>query len=214
MGTERTQIRRSPHKQVADAESLNAILARAIIAHVGIVVDGQPFVLPVACAPYKDELLLHGSTASRLFKALASGTPACVSITLVDALVLARTSFDSSMRYHSLMALGKARLIEDNEKVGALEVLTEHLFPERSSELRSSNEQEVKATAIVAFPLSEVSIKVSLSAVADAYSEPESRIWAGIVPISSNYERPIPSDDLLAGISVPEYISRWPKNRI
>ncbi|MDP1711084.1 MAG: pyridoxamine 5'-phosphate oxidase family protein [Candidatus Nanopelagicaceae bacterium] len=214
MGTVRTKVRRSPDKQVDDPEVLRAILARAIIAHVGIAIEGQPFVIPVACAPFKDELLLHGSTASRLFKALAAGTPACVSITLVDALVLARTSFDSSMRYHSLMAFGKARVIEVDEKVAALEALTDHLFPERAIELRQSNEQEIKATSILAFPLSEISIKVSNSVVDDAKTEPDTNIWAGIVPLSSDYELPIPAEDLRPGISVPEYISRWPKNRI
>ncbi|MDP1719813.1 MAG: pyridoxamine 5'-phosphate oxidase family protein [Candidatus Nanopelagicaceae bacterium] len=214
MGTDRTKVRRSPDKQVDDPEILRAILARAIIAHVGIAIDGQPFVIPVACAPFKDELLLHGSTASRLFKTLATGTPACVSITLVDALVLARTSFDSSMRYHSLMAFGKARVIEMDEKVAALEALTDHLLPERAIELRQSNEQEIKATSILAFPLSEISIKVSKSVVDDAKTELETNIWAGIVPLSSDYELPIPAQDLRPGISVPEYISRWPKNRI
>lgn len=214
MGTERTKVRRSPDKQVDDPEILKAILARAIIAHVAISIDDQPFVLPVACAPYQDELLLHGSTASRLFKALASGISACVSITLVDALVLARTSFDSSMRYHSLMALGKARVIEADEKVAALDALTEHLFPERAIELRQSNEQEIKATSILAFPLSEISIKVSKSVVDDAKTEPDTNIWAGIVPLSTDYGRPITADDLLPGVPVPAYISRWPKNRI
>lgn len=214
MRTDRTHVRRSPHKQVDDPETLKTILSRAIIAHVGITIDGQPFVLPVACAPFKDELLLHGSAASRLFKALSSGTPACVSIALVDALVLARTSFDSSMRYHSLVAFGKARVIEEEEKVVALEALTDHLFPERAGELRQSSEKEIKATSVLAFPLSETSIKVSESFVDDAKTEPASNIWAGIVPISSDYGQPIPADDLRPGISVPEYISRWPKNRI
>lgn len=214
MRTDRTQVRRAPHKQVDDSETLRAILARAIIAHVGISIDGQPFVLPVACAPYGDELLLHGSTASRLFKALLSGTPACVTITLIDALVLARTSFDSSMRYHSMMAFGSARFIDEDEKLSAFEALTDHLFPERAAELRASSEKEIKATTILAFPLSEVSIKVSESSVDDAETEPESSIWAGVVPISSTFDRPIPAGDLKPGIPVPDYISRWPKNRI
>lgn len=214
MGTDRTKVRRSPAKQVDDPDILRAILARAIIAHVGITIDHQPFVLPLACAPFKNELLLHGSTASRLFKALASGTPACVSITLVDALVLARTSFDSSMRYHSLVAFGKARVVGTDEKVAALEALTDHLFPERAGELRQSSEKEITATSVLAFPLSEISIKVSKSFVDDAKTETDSNIWAGIVPISSDYGQPIPANDLPPGISVPEYISRWPKNRI
>ena len=118
MGTERTKVRRATHKQVDDHVTLKAILARAIIAHAAISIENQPFVLPVACAPFRDELLLHGSTASRLFKALSSGVPACVNITLVDALVLARTSFDSSMNYHSLVAFGSARVIADDGIAG------------------------------------------------------------------------------------------------
>ena len=214
MGTDRTTVRRSAHKQVDDQETLKAILARAIIAHVAISIDDQPFVLPVACAPFKEELLLHGSTASRLFKALSAGIPACVNITLVDGLVLARTSFDSSMRYHSLMAFGRARVIEKEETVPALEALTDHLFPERARELRQSSGKEIKATSILAFPLNEVSIKVSESYVHDAESEPDTNIWAGIVPITSTYGEPIPSEDLKPGIEIPEYISRWPENRI
>jgi len=214
MGTDRTKVRRSAHKQVHDPETLKAILARAIIAHVAISIGDQPFVLPVACAPFKDELLLHGSMASRLFKALSSGAPACVNITLVDALVLARTSFDSSMQYHSLMAFGRARVIASKEKLAALEALTDHLFPERAKELRQSNAKEIKATSILAFPLGEVSIKVSKSYVHDGESEPNRKIWAGTVPITSTYGEPIPSEDLRPGIEIPKYISHWPKNRI
>ncbi|MBI3429213.1 MAG: pyridoxamine 5'-phosphate oxidase family protein [Actinobacteria bacterium] len=214
MGTDRTTVRREAHKQVEDQATLKAILARAIIAYVAISIDNQPFVLPVACAPFGDELLLHGSTASRLFKALASGLPACVNITLVDALVLARTSFDSSMQYHSLMALGTARVIPDREKLSALNALTEHLFPERAKELREPSSKEMKATSVLAFPLNEISIKVSNSYVHDAQSEPSTNIWAGVIPILSTYGEPIPSEDLKSGIEIPEYISLWPKNRI
>ena len=214
MGTDRTKVRRAAHKQIDDNATSNSILARAIIAHVAISINGQPFVLPLACAPFKDELLLHGSTASRLFKALSSGVPACVNITLVDALVLARTSFDSSMRYHSLVAFGSARVLGDGEKLSALNALTEHLFPGRSKELRDSSLKELKATSILAFPLNEMSIKVSNTSVNDAESEPNTDIWAGVLPISSTYGEPIPAEDLKAGIKIPEYISHWPENRI
>ncbi len=214
MGTERTKVRRATHKQVDDHVTLKAILARAIIAHAAISIENQPFVLPVACAPFRDELLLHGSTASRLFKALSSGVPACVNITLVDALVLARTSFDSSMNYHSLVAFGSARVIADEEKLAALNALTEHLFPGRSGELRDSSLKEMKATSVLAFPLDEISIKVSNGYVNDAESEPNTDIWAGVLPISSVYGEPTPSEDLKPGIKIPEYISHWPENRI
>lgn len=214
MSTERTQIHRAPQKQVFDPEIVRVILARAISAHVAIALDGQPYALPVVCAPYGDELLLHGSNASRLFKALMAGTPACVTITLVDALVLARSSFESSMHYHSLMALGSARTIDEEEKRLALQALTDHLFPERRKELRKSTDQEIMATAILAFPLTEISVKVSSGEPDDPESDLDADVWAGIVPISSVYENPIPAKNLKPGIAVPEYIARWPKNRL
>lgn len=213
METDRTKIRRAPHKQVFEPEAARRILERGIIAHVAISIDGQPYCLPVAFAPYGDELLLHGSSASRLFKALADGTPACVTITLVDALVLARSSYESSMHYQSLMALGSARLLDEEEKRPALQALTDHLFPERRSELRKSTEQEIKATTIVAFPLNEISIKVSDAQPDDSEQDCESNVWAGILPIETKYGTPIPADNLRSGIPAPEYISRWPKNR-
>lgn len=214
MGTDRTKVHRAPHKQVFDPAAARRILERAIIAHVAISIDGQPYALPVACAPFGDELLMHGSSASRLFKALSEGAPACVTITLVDALVLARSSFESSMHYQSLMAFGSARLLNDEEKRPALQALTDHLFPERRNELRKSTEKEIKATTILAFPLSEISVKISNGQPDDPDSDLEANVWAGILPITSTYGTPIPAENLRPGITVPEYISRWPINRL
>ena len=214
MGSDRTKVRRAPHKQVFEPGEVRRILDRAIVAHVAVTDQNQPYCLPVACAPFGEELLLHGSTASRLFKSLASGTPACVTITLVDALVLARSAFESSMHYESLMALGKARSLEGQEKRTALCALTAHLFPERVNELRDSTEQELKATSVLAFPLNEISIKISNGQPDDAESDLDSDVWAGIVPVSTNYGTPISADNLKSGIIVPEYISRWPENRL
>lgn len=214
MTTARTKVHRAPHKQVFDPAAARRILERAIIAHVAICVDGQPYALPVSCAPYGDELLIHGSPASRLFKELTAGTSACVTVTLVDGLVLARSAFESSMHYQCLMAFGSARLLEGEEKSAALEVLTDHIFPERRRELRESTEKEVNATTIVAFPLTEISIKVSEGQPDDPESDLESNVWAGILPITSTYCVPIPAVNLRAGIKSPEYISRWPKNRL
>lgn len=214
MTTARTKVHRAPHKQVFDPAAARRILERAIIAHVAICIDGQPYALPVSCAPYGDELLIHGSAASRLFKELAAGASACVTVTLVDGLVLARSAFESSMHYQSLMAFGSARLIDGDEKSAALEVLTDHLFPERRSELRESTEKEVNATTIVAFPLKEVSVKVSAGQPDDPESDLASNVWAGILPITSTYCAPIPAVNLRPGIKTPDYISRWPKNRL
>lgn len=214
MGSDRTKVRRAPHKQVFAVEDARRILERAIIAHVAITDENQPYCLPVACAPFGDELLLHGSTASRLFRVLASGAPACVTITLVDALVLARSSFESSMHYQSLMALGMARSLEGDVKRAALRALTSHLFPERISELRDSTDQELKATSVLAFPLNEISVKISDGQPDDPESDLSSQVWAGIVPIVSTHGLPIPADNLKSGIALPDYISRWPENRL
>ena len=211
---DRTKVHRSPAKQVFDPEVVRAITARAVLAYVAIVEDGQPFCIPVVCAPYKGELLLHGSSASRLFNALAAGTPACVTITHLQALVLARSAFDSSMRYQSLMALGSARPLHDQEKSEALNALTDHLFPERRHQLRPTTKQEMQATSILAFPLTEVSIKVSSTIPEDPDPILDAGVWVGILPITATYGPPIPVDDLDPGIHSPEYISRWPINRI
>lgn len=214
MESDRTKVHRAPHKQINDPAVGRGILERAIIAHVAIAIADQPYCLPVTCAPYGDELLMHGSVASRLFKALADGAPACVTITLVDGLVLARSSFESSMHYQSLMAFGRARLLSDEEKRPALQALTDHLFPERRAELRKSTEQELKATAVVAFPLNEISIKVSQGQPDDPESDLGADVWAGILPIHSTYGHPISADNLRSGIPIPDYISRWPGNRL
>jgi nitroimidazol reductase NimA-like FMN-containing flavoprotein (pyridoxamine 5'-phosphate oxidase superfamily) len=208
--TERTEVHRAPHKQIFDVEVARAIVARAIVAHVAITVDYQPYVIPLACAPYGMELLLHGSTASRVFKTLASGAPACVTITHVDGLVLARSSFESSMHYQSLMALGRARLIDENEKRPALQALTDHLFPQRRAELRKSTENEIKATSIVAFPLTEISVKVSSGEPDDPESDLESDVWAGVVPLKISYGTPVAAKNLRPHIAVPSYINNWP----
>lgn len=214
METDRTKVHRAPHKQVYEPAVARRIMERAIVAHVAVSIDGQPYCLPVACAPFGGELLIHGSTASRLFKTLSEGALACVTITHVSGLVLARSSFESSMHYESLMAFGKARLLSNEEKRPALQALTDHLFPNRRSELRPSTEKEIKATTVLAFPLSEISLKVSDGQPDDPESDLGAEIWAGVLPITSSYGTPIPADNLRVGIAAPEYISGWPINRI
>jgi nitroimidazol reductase NimA-like FMN-containing flavoprotein (pyridoxamine 5'-phosphate oxidase superfamily) len=211
---DRTQIRRSPHKQTHDESALRKILSRAILAHVAIVDEGQPICIPVACAPYENEVLLHGSTASRLFKLLASGTPACLTITSIQGLVLARSAFDSSMHYESLIAFGSARVIEGEEKIRALNALTDHLFPERRAELRASTKQELAATTVLAFPLDEVSIKISDNEPEGGDEDTSSNLWIGTVPIISTYGEPLGIQFGSDVAAAPSYISHWPINRI
>ncbi|MCX6430580.1 MAG: pyridoxamine 5'-phosphate oxidase family protein [Actinobacteria bacterium] len=204
-----TKIHRAPHKGNTDPEVAKQIISSAKICHVAISVEGQPFSIPVACAPYGDEILLHGSKASRLFKTLASGAQACLTITHLDALVLARSSFESSMHYRSLMAFGAARELESDEKFSALDLLTEHLFPQRTCELRKSTSQEIAATTILAFPLTQISVKVSAGEPDDVKEDLSSDVWAGFVPIRTMYGEPIAAANLRPGIPVPDYIATW-----
>ncbi len=147
--TKRTTLHRIPHKEVKDRQALYQILDAALVGHVGFAHDGQPFVIPVAIARDGDSLLLHGSKASRLFKTLASGAPCAVSVTHLDALVLARSAFESSMNYRSALVLGVASELEGEEKVRAFDVFTDHLLPGRRASLRPLNEQEIKQTSIL-----------------------------------------------------------------
>ncbi len=207
--SDRTKVHRSPHKQNFDPQLAQSIIDRAIIAHVGITVDGQTYVLPVACAPFKGELLLHGSNASRMFKALMDGASACITITHLKGLVLARSSFESSMHYESLMALGKGRTLEADEKLAALDALTDHLFPGRRKELRKSLTQEVLATSIVAFPLNEISVKISDGDPVDNEMDADADVWAGVLPMKIIYTTPVAAQNLKPGIPIPEYIATW-----
>lgn len=209
-GKRATPIKRLPHKESHDRKDLLEVLNRSRVAHVAID-DGGPVIIPVAVAPWRDgsELLLHGSTASRLFKKLSEGSAACISLTVLDGLVLARSAFESSMNYRSLIAFGSARNLEGAEKEEALLALTEHLFPERTAELRASTDKELRATSIVAFPLADYTIKVSDKEPEDPEEDLKERVWAGVVPIHQVLGEPVPASNLDPEIKLPEYIKRW-----
>jgi nitroimidazol reductase NimA-like FMN-containing flavoprotein (pyridoxamine 5'-phosphate oxidase superfamily) len=207
--TERTRIRRLPKKAVDDRAVLYSILDSALVAHIAIVEGGQPYALPVGCARDGDRLLLHGSSASRLFAVLSNGTPCCASITLLDGLVMARSSFESSMHYRSVMILGSAMVLVGSEKERALDVLTEHFLPGRLSEIRKSTAKELKATSVVALPLKEFSIKVSAGEPDDLPEDLDAPIWAGIVPMIHSWGQPRPAANLKPGILPPNYLANW-----
>ena len=210
--TPRTTVKRLPEKAVRDADAVSTILAAGLVAHVAVVEDDQPFVIPVAYAPYGDEILLHGSSASRAFRLLAAGAPTCVTITLLDGLVLARSAFESSMNYRSVMILGNARELTGDEKLAAAEALTEHLLPGRWAEIRPPSAQEMKATSIVSMSLAECSVKISAGGPDDV---PEdlldpvySRVWAGVVPILEYFGSAEP-DDMSGDTPEPPYLTEW-----
>ena len=159
--TERTQVKRLPKRAVYDPAQVHAILDEAFICHVGFVSDGQPFVIPTGYARSGDQLYIHGSAASRMLRALGQGAQLCVTVTLVDGLVLARSAFHHSMNYRSVVVLGQARLVTDpEEKTAALALFTNHIVPARWDEVRQPTEQELKSTTVLALALDEVSAKV------------------------------------------------------
>ena len=210
--TSRTTVKRAPDRAVRNVEALHAILDAGLVAHVAVVVDGQPFVLPVGYARLDDEIVFHGSTASRLFTRLAEGQPTCVTVTLLDGLVLARSSFESSMNYRSVMILGVARRLEGDEELAALKAISDHLLPGRWDDIRPPAPQERKATMTMALPLTECSVKVRTGGPEDLeedLADPVySRVWSGVVPLIETFAAPQP-DDLSRDTPVPDYIGRW-----
>ena len=199
----RTQIRRLPEKAVPDVAALHAVLDAGLVGHAAVVADGQPFVLPLAYARDGDRLLLHGSTGSRLMRALAGGAPTCFTVTLLDGLILARTAFESSMRYRSAMVLGRCvALLGDDAELG-LQRLTERLTPGRWENLRPPSRKELAATTIVALSLAEWSVKVSAGWPDDLDDDLDWPVWAGVVPLSQQWGAPLPSPDLRGAFAPP-----------
>lgn len=217
--SERTRVRRSPEKQQHDVAARDAVLAAALTGVVAVVDDGQPFALPVAVAPDADpatgaaRLLVHGSTGSRLFRLLATGAPACLTVTLLDGLVLARSQFESSMHYRSVVVLGRFAPVAADDTARALTVLTEHLMPGRSADARAASRKEAAATLVLAVGLDEWSLKVSAGEPDDDPADLDRPVWAGVVPMHHVWGEPRPAADLRAPLPVPAYVGRWPEGR-
>ncbi len=209
----RTRVRRLPGRQVDNRAALDALLACALVGHAAVVQDGQPFVLPVAVAPDGDRVLCHGSTASRLFRALAGGAPTCLTVTVVDGLVLARSQFESSMHYRSAVLLGRCEVLTGDDKARALAVLTEHLMPGRSADARPPSSRELAATTVLALALDEWSLKVSHDPPEDAASDNDRPVWAGTVALQHVWGPTTPAPDLVGDHPVPAYVGAWPEGR-
>lgn len=206
--TERTRIRRLPEKAVADLAVLHAILDGARVAHVGFADDeGRPVVIPTGAARDGDRLLLHGSTGSRLFRRLARGVEACVTVTHLDGMVLARSAFESSMHYRSAMVFGRAAEVDD--KVAALRAMSEAWLPGRWDTLRAPNPRELAATMVLALPLDEWSAKVSDAPPTDAPEDLDAPVWAGVLPIVTSYGEPVPAPDLRGAPPFPKESTGW-----
>jgi hypothetical protein len=208
--TQRTRIVREPQRAVYDRAAAYKILDEGFICHVGFVLDGQPFVIPTGYGRIGDNLYIHGSSASRMLRNLDQGIPVCVTVTLLDGLVLARSIFNHSMNYRSVVVLGTAVAVRDpEEKLEALRLLSEHIIPGRWEDSRKPNEKELKATLALRLPITEFSAKVREGDVIDDEEDYSFPIWAGIVPLSTVAGTPIDDARLVPGQEVPEYARNY-----
>ncbi len=211
--TLKTKLRRLPKRGSYDRELIYGILDEAFICHVGFVVDSQPFVIPTAYARVEDRLLIHGSAASRMMRSLAEGIEVCVTVTLLDGLVLARSAFHHSMNYRSVVVFGKASFVRDErEKFDALHAFTEHIIKGRWADVRPPNENELKATTVLSLPLQEASAKVRKGHPVDDEADYELNAWAGEMPLRLTTGAPAPDARLAAEINLPSYVSNYARS--
>ena len=208
--THRTELRRLPKRGFHDSATINEILDAGFLAHVGFQVDDQPFVIPTLYGRHDGRLYLHGSAASRMLGELAEGVHACVTVTLVDGLVLARSAFHHSMNYRSVVAFGTASRIEGElQKKDALRIISEHLIRGRWDDVREPNAKELKATSVLEFVIEEASAKVRQGPPLDDEEDYSLAVWAGIVPMKLNPGAPVADSRLAAGTAVPPYITEF-----
>jgi len=208
--TSRSTLKRLAERGRYDKASVHAVLDAGRIAHVGIAPDGEPVVIPVLYARMGDEVVFHGAKASRLLKVLKSGGPVCLTVTIVDGLVLARSLFEHSMNYRSVVAFGRGRLLEGEEKLAALQAISEHLLPGRWDDARRPSEKELKATTVVAVEIEEAAAKIRTGGPEDNEEDYTLPVWAGVVPVREVYGEPEPDERLRSGVDVPVYIRQLP----
>lgn len=208
--TERTRLKRLPKRGHFDRETIYAILDAAFICHVGFVVDGQPYVIPTGFARIDDDLYIHGSSASRMLRNLAGGIDVCVTVTLIDGLVLARSAFHHSMNYRSVVILGKAEMVtETDEKNKALEAFTNHVVPGRWADVRRPTELELKATTVLRLPITEASAKIRTGDPVDDEKDYAMNVWAGVLPLTLGTGIPIADAKLGSDIEAPDYVRNY-----
>jgi nitroimidazol reductase NimA-like FMN-containing flavoprotein (pyridoxamine 5'-phosphate oxidase superfamily) len=210
--TERTRVIREPQRAVYDRAAIYPILDEAFVCHVGFSADSQTYVIPTMFARVNDSIYFHGSAASRMLRNLSNGLPVCITVTLADGLVLARSVFNHSMNYRSVVALGTARLIDDPaEKLTALHAFTEKILPGRWNDARQPNEKELKSTSILKLPLTEVSAKLRVGAVEDDADDYALKVWAGIVPLRLVAGTPVRDERCDPALPVPAYAANFRK---
>ncbi|MBC5824459.1 MAG: pyridoxamine 5'-phosphate oxidase family protein [Candidatus Eremiobacteraeota bacterium] len=208
--TTRATVRRQSARARYDQAAIDAILDEGLVAHVGFVSEGQPYVIPMAYARDGDRLLLHGSSASRLLTTLATGAAVCATITLLDGLVVARSVFNHSMNYRSVVIFGRARALQEtDEKRSGLKRITEHLVQGRWNDARQPSETELSATSVMSLPLEEVSVKIRGGPPVDAPADYASSSWAGVIPIQTVFEAPLPDPKLGPSVAAPVGVTSY-----
>ena len=212
--TPRTRVRRVPKRGAYDRPTIDAILDEGLVCHLAFVHLGQPYCIPTIHARSGDSVYLHGSTASRMLRTLVGGAPACLTVTHVDGLVLARSAFHHSLNYRSAVVVGALRAVDEpEEKMAALEALTERLVPGRWPEIRWPNRKELKATSVLALPLDEASAKVRVGGPVDDEPDYALPVWAGVVPLTLEPGAPEPDERLAGGTAAPEHVTAWTPHR-
>ncbi len=210
--TQRSKIKRVPKRGNYETQTIYNILDEALICHVGFTVNNQPFVIPTAYGRVDDKLYIHGSPASRMLRNLNQGIEVCVTVTLLDALVLARSAFHHSMNYRSVVIFGTATLVNGTEeKNEALRAFTEHIIPERWQEVRQPSKQELQGTMVLSLPLTEASAKVRTGNPVDDETDYDLPVWAGVLPLQIVSGKAIADERLIEGIEIPEYVKNYSK---
>jgi uncharacterized protein len=208
--SDRTRIVREPHRAVYDRELIYEILDEGFVCHVGFTADGQTFVIPTMYARVGDALYFHGSAASRMLRGVGTGLNVCITVTLADGLVLARSVFNHSMNYRSAVALGNASIVDEpGEKLDALRAFTEKILPGRWNDARQPNEKELKATSILRLPLTEISAKVRTGGVEDDAEDYALPVWAGVVPLRLVADAPLRDERCDPALSTPAYAANF-----
>jgi uncharacterized protein len=208
--TPRTTLRRLPKRGSHEREVIDRILDEGFICHVGFIAEGQPFVIPTGYARLEDRLIIHGSQASRMLRAAGQGIDICVTVTLIDGLVLARSAFHHSMNYRSVMIFGRAEIVDDREeKLRALLALSEHMIPGRWNDVREPSEEELKQTTVLSLPIEEGSAKIRTGPPLDDEEDYSLGVWAGVIPLKLCAQRPVADPRLASNIDPPSYASGY-----
>jgi uncharacterized protein len=212
--TTRTRVTREPQLGTYDRDTVNRILDEGFICHVGFTVDGQPYVIPTSYGRAGNDLYIHGSAASRMLRGMKDGIPVCVTVTLLDGIVLARSVFNHSMNYRSVVILGTAVAVEDpEEKVAALHALSEHIIPGRWADSRYPNDKELKATLVLRLRIKEFSAKVRTGPPIDDAADYSFKTWAGVIPLETVARRGIKDPKTPASTEAPPYATHYSRRK-